>query len=126
MNMNKKNFRKLVLETASDIIENLPADLRENSADIIFTVSEKPSKEDIDEPSDYDDTLGLYDGVPVNERSVTGTEIIQSRITIFRLPLLDMCENINELRKEIRLTILHELGHHFGYDEHDLEERGLG
>jgi predicted Zn-dependent protease with MMP-like domain len=126
MNMNKKNFRKLVLDIAAEIIESFPADLRENSADLIFTVSDKPSKEDVDEDSDYDDTLGLYDGIPINERSVSSADITPSRITLFRIPLIEMSNNIKELRKEIRLTIMHELGHHFGFDENDLEERGLG
>ena len=114
------------MDTASEVLSSLPADLRENSVDIIFSVSDKPSKDEIDEFSDYEDTLGLYDGIPVNERSVDSVELIPASITLYRLPLLDMCENIKELRKEIRLTILHELGHHFGFDEDDLEKRGLG
>lgn len=126
MNMNRKNFEKLVLEIALEVIGSFPNDLRENASEIIFLVSDRPLKEDIDEDADYEDTLGLYDGIPVNEKSVSSTDIIPSRITLYRLPFLDMCDNIKELRKEIRLTILHELGHHFGFDENELEERGLG
>ncbi len=126
MNMNRKNFKKLVLDIASDILESLPSDLKDNTSDLFFTVSEKPSKEDIEVDADFEDTLGLYDGIPINERSVSSTDVIPARITLYRLPLLDMCDNIKELRKEIRLTILHELGHHFGFDEDDLEKRGLG
>lgn len=126
MKMNRKLFEQMVFKIASEVLESLPAVFKNNDKEIIFLVADKPAKEDTDNNADDEDTLGLYEGTPLIGRSVNDSDIIPARITIFRLPFLDMCDNIKELKKEVRLTILHELGHHFGFDEKDLEERGLG
>jgi predicted Zn-dependent protease with MMP-like domain len=73
---------------------------------------------------------GLYTGVPLTNRSVMHSGIPNDVIQIFREGILNMATdyrgNIDEeeLRKQIRLTILHELGHHHGLDEDDLRELG--
>jgi len=59
------------------------------------------------------------------DRSIDDTLLAPDRITLFRIPFAEMCANERELREEIRLTIIHELGHFFGFEEGDLEERGL-
>jgi predicted Zn-dependent protease with MMP-like domain len=76
-----------------------------------------------DHDADDPDLLGLYVGVPLTER---GHEppLGPSRILIFRRPLTEMCDSIDELREEIRITVLHEIGHHFGMDEDRLDELG--
>ena len=51
-------------------------------------------------------------------------ETVADRITLFRVPLMESCRTMEELREEIRITLLHELGHYFGFEENDLEERG--
>jgi predicted Zn-dependent protease with MMP-like domain len=72
-----------------------------------------------------EDLLGLYEGVPLNERHID--EIIEShdRITLYRMPLAAECRNESDLKKEIKLTLIHELGHHLGFTEEELFERGL-
>ncbi|HNX58285.1 MAG TPA: metallopeptidase family protein, partial [Spirochaetota bacterium] len=77
-------------------------------------------------PSDdtNDDTLGLYEGIPLSESTVIDPAI-PGRIIIYRIPLMESCTGIRSLRKEIRITILHELGHHIGFDEDELAVRGL-
>ncbi|HNV48489.1 MAG TPA: metallopeptidase family protein [Spirochaetota bacterium] len=44
---------------------------------------------------------------------------------MFRIPLMEMCRDERELRSEVRITVIHELGHYFGFDEPDLERLGL-
>jgi predicted Zn-dependent protease with MMP-like domain len=76
-----------------------------------------------DEHEDDPDLFGLYEGIPLPERGDTaGT--LPDRITIFRVPLEDEFPDPDELEHEIRITVLHELGHYFGLDEGRLAELG--
>ena len=76
-----------------------------------------------DEHPDYPDLFGLYEGIPLPERGDMAGEL-PDRITIFRLPLEDEFDDPAELEREIRITVLHELGHYFGLDEERLAELG--
>ncbi len=76
-----------------------------------------------DEHPDDPDLFGLYEGTPLPERGdMAGS--LPDRITIFRLPLTDEYTTPEELEREIRITVLHELGHYFGLDEDRLAELG--
>ncbi len=76
-----------------------------------------------DENSDDPDLLGLYHGVPLPERGdMAGA--LPDRISIYRIPLEESFPDPDELRSEIRITVLHELGHYFGLDEDRLAELG--
>lgn len=76
-----------------------------------------------DENADDPDLLGLYEGVPLPER---GDEAgaLPDRIAIYRRPLEDEFPDPLELQREIRITVLHEIGHYFGLDEDRLAELG--
>ena len=76
-----------------------------------------------DENADDPDLLGLYEGVPLPER---GDEAgaLPDRIAIYRRPLEDEFPDPLELQHEIRITVLHEIGHYFGLDEDRLAELG--
>ena len=76
-----------------------------------------------DEHRDDPDLFGLYEGTPLPERGdMAGA--LPDRITIFRLPLEEEFDDPAELEDEIRITVLHELGHYFGLDEDRLTELG--
>jgi len=76
-----------------------------------------------DENADDPDLFGLYEGVPLPERGdMAGA--LPDRIAIYRLPLEEEFPDPAELRDEIRITVLHELGHYFGLDEDRLAELG--
>ena len=76
-----------------------------------------------DENSEDPDLLGLYHGVPLPERGdMAGA--LPDRISIYRIPLEESFPDPDELREEIRITVLHELGHYFGLDEDRLAELG--
>jgi predicted Zn-dependent protease with MMP-like domain len=76
-----------------------------------------------DENPEDPDLFGLYEGVPLPERGDTaGT--LPDRIAIYRLPLQDEFPDPADLEEEIRITVLHELGHYFGLDEDRLAELG--
>jgi predicted Zn-dependent protease with MMP-like domain len=78
-----------------------------------------------DENPEDPDLLGLYHGVPLTERGdVAGMP--PDTISIYRIPLEESFPDPDELRDEIRITVLHELAHYFGIDEDRLEELGYG
>ena len=79
-----------------------------------------------DEPPDNepDDLLGLYDGIALTERDSTMGGQLPDRIFVFRGPLLDMCDSEEQLVEEVRITVVHEIAHHFGIDDHRLHELG--
>jgi predicted Zn-dependent protease with MMP-like domain len=69
------------------------------------------------------DLFGVYEGTPLPERGDMAG-VLPDRITIFRSPLEEEFPDADELEREIRITVLHELGHYFGLDEDRLAELG--
>jgi predicted Zn-dependent protease with MMP-like domain len=76
-----------------------------------------------DENPEDPDLFGLYQGVPLPERG-DGAGLLPDKISIYRIPLEETFEDPDELREEIRTTVLHELAHYFGIDEERLLELG--
>jgi len=69
------------------------------------------------------DLFGLYHGVPLPERGDMGGQL-PDKISIYRIPLEESFPDSDELRDEIRITVLHELAHYFGLDEDRIAELG--
>jgi predicted Zn-dependent protease with MMP-like domain len=70
---------------------------------------------------DHNDSLfGLYEGTPLGERGTGYHLALPDRITIYREPILEACATREEMKREIRLTVIHELGHHFGLTDAEL------
>lgn len=67
---------------------------------------------------------GIYEGTPLPERSVFAPPLLPDKITIFAEPLQIDFPDPQELREQIRLTVLHEIAHYFGMDENDIEKLG--
>ena len=68
--------------------------------------------------------LGLYDGVALTDRAANHSAELPDRIFIFRDNLLHMCDSEAELVDEVRITVVHEIAHHFGIDDDQLHELG--
>ena len=96
-------------------LDSLPAEV----ADALRNVAVVVEDENVEDP----DVFGLYEGVPLPER---GDEAgaLPDRIAIYRRPLEDEFPDPLELQREIRITVLHEIGHYFGLDEDRLAELG--
>jgi predicted Zn-dependent protease with MMP-like domain len=77
-----------------------------------------------DENPDDPDLFGLFQGVPLTERSSAAPPGPPNKISIYRLPLEESFPHPDDLREEIRITVLHELAHYFGIDEGRLLELG--
>ncbi|HET9509493.1 MAG TPA: metallopeptidase family protein [Gaiellaceae bacterium] len=77
-----------------------------------------------DEHPEDPDLFGLYEGIPLPERGSGGHGELPDRIAIYRLPLTEEFPDPRELEREIRITVLHELAHYFGFDEDRIAELG--
>jgi predicted Zn-dependent protease with MMP-like domain len=121
--VNHQDIRKEVAR----IIDRLPRQFREQLRNLEFVVEERPSRELLlaEELDPEEDTIyGLYQGIPLPERSSLDAPILPDKITIFAEPLLEDFPDLEELREEIRLTVLHEIAHYFGMDEDAIEDLG--
>jgi predicted Zn-dependent protease with MMP-like domain len=96
-------------------IASLPPELREAVQNVDISVE--------DQLPEDPDCFGLYEGVPLPERG-DWAGAMPDRIRIFRLPLVESFPDPDELEREIRITVLHELAHYFGIDEDRLEDLG--
>ena len=96
-------------------LDELPVEL----ADALRNVAVVVEDENADDP----DLFGLYQGVPLPERG-DGAGLLPDKISIYRRPLEESFDDPDELREEIRTTVLHELAHYFGIDEDRLIELG--
>ncbi len=70
--------------------------------------------------------LGLYEGIPLTERTSSYVLAVPDRITIYRLPILRLCHNNDDVRRQVRVTVVHEVAHHFGIEDARLHELGYG
>jgi predicted Zn-dependent protease with MMP-like domain len=68
--------------------------------------------------------LGLYEGVPLTERLSDYSMVLPDKITIFRLAICARCSTEEDVVDEVRTTVVHEVGHHFGIDDDRLHELG--
>jgi predicted Zn-dependent protease with MMP-like domain len=99
-------------------LDGIPDELARLVRNVVVLVEDEPPE---DEP---DDLLGLYDGVALTERDGTLTPQLPDRIFVFRLPLLEMCADEDELVDEVEITVVHEIAHHFGIDDDRLHDLG--
>ena len=96
-------------------LDELPPDLARALENIAVVVE--------DEHPEDPDLFGLYHGVPLPERGDMGG-LLPDKISIYRIPLEESFADPDELREEIRITVLHELAHYFGLDEDRIAELG--
>lgn len=77
-----------------------------------------------DAPADEPDLLGLYDGVALTERDTAYGGVLPDRIMVFRNPTLAICDTEDDVVREVGITVVHEIAHHFGIDDARLHELG--
>jgi predicted Zn-dependent protease with MMP-like domain len=109
------------------VLDRLPKRFRDGLRNIEIVVEKRPSAELLrSEGLDprHDTLYGLYQGVPLSERSEFDLPMLPDKITIFSEPLLEDFPNPEQLRAEIRLTVLHEIAHYFGMDEDEIGNLG--
>jgi predicted Zn-dependent protease with MMP-like domain len=113
-------------ELVERALEGLPPELSELLDNVAIVVDDWPEYPTPLVFGDPDVTLyGLYEGVPLTERGAGYYAVLPDKITIFRGPL-ERDFSREELEEQIQITVVHEIAHHFGFDEERLEELGWG
>jgi predicted Zn-dependent protease with MMP-like domain len=116
-----------IREEVARVLDRLPRRFRERLHNVEFVVEERPSVELLRaeglDPR-HDTLYGIYQGVPLPDRSALDPPLLPDKITIFAEPLQEDFPEPEQLREEIRLTVLHEIAHYFGMDEDEIDELG--
>lgn len=108
-------------ELVGEALDTIPAQLADLMDNVVILQEDEA-------PEDDPELLGLYEGIPLVERTVSyvGADLLPDTITIFRLPILRICETHEDVVREVRVTVVHEIAHHFGIDDDRLHELGWG
>lgn len=100
-----------------DQLDLLPDDMIDGLDNVVFVVEDRAEDGSLD-------ILGLYDGVNLTERGQYGFGELPDRIILFREPLLNVSPDLDELKKQIHITLVHEIAHFYGIDDEQLHELG--
>jgi len=120
--VSKKEFDRLVKRA----IRRIPKEFRQHLENILISVRSRPSREMLEDMgmAPNEPLLGIYSGVPLTEKSLTSPPELSDTIFLFQEPLEEMCETMDELEKEIEITVVHEIAHAVGINEERLADLG--
>jgi predicted Zn-dependent protease with MMP-like domain len=110
--MDPRRFDELV----SDALDLIPPELAAAIDNVVVLVEDRNDEEP--------ELLGLYEGVALTERDSNYAGSLPDTITIYRDALLEMCGSDDEVVDEVRVTVIHEISHHFGIDDDRLHDLG--
>jgi predicted Zn-dependent protease with MMP-like domain len=113
MKMSATAFEKLVV----DELDLLPDEMVDGLENLVFVVEDRPEDGSLD-------LLGEYQGIALTERDRYGFGELPDRIVLFREPLLAICEDVDQLKDEIHVTLVHEIAHFYGIDDDELHRLG--
>ncbi|GGJ67050.1 metallopeptidase family protein [Glutamicibacter bergerei] len=121
LEMSDDEFDDLV-QSAVDSIPQSAIDMMDN---VIFFIEDE--YEPLPGEPKNTEILGLYEGVALTERDLGwASGALPDRITIFKNPTLRACETREDVIREVRVTVMHEVAHHFGIDDDKLHDLGWG
>ena len=109
MRLSNRKFERLVAK----VLASLPEEFQSRLENVVVLIEDEP-------PEDIPDTLGLYEGVPLIERTLDDIGL-PDRITLFKGSIERSCHTMDEVEDEVRTTVLHEVGHFFGLEEEQME-----
>jgi len=113
--MDAASFERLVAEA----LDGIPAELLDLLQNVVVLTADDP-------PPTEPDLLGLYEGIPLTERDNWYSGVLPDRITIFRRSILHMVDDYEAAVREVQITVVHEIAHHFGIDDDRLHALGYG
>lgn len=106
-------------DAVGDALDLIPPDLAAAMDNVVILIE--------DHPPAGENLLGLYEGTPLTERDLWwGAGSLPDRITIFRMPILEICQTRDDVLDEVAITVVHEIAHHFGISDERLHELGWG
>ncbi|MFF0312904.1 metallopeptidase family protein [Streptosporangium sp. NPDC004379] len=109
--VSREKFEELVAEA----LDTIPPELTRVMDNVVVVVVDDPPEPGL---------LGLYTGIPLTERGDWYAGVLPDRIEIYRHPICTMCSSEDEVVREVRITVVHEIAHHFGIDDDRLHELG--
>src|SRR5690606_12372578 len=96
-------------ELAEEAVAAIPAELASLLDNVVMFIED-------DSPEGEPELLGLYDGIALTERDSWYGGVLPDRITIYRRPILAICDTEADVIEEVHITVVHEVAHHFGID----------
>lgn len=119
INVDQDRFEELVAEA----LDTIPEELSRHIENVAVVVQDRPTR--AQQANHRGMLLGLYEGISLTRRSpMSYSGVMPDRITIFRLAHLRVVADEDELRHRIAVTVVHEVGHHFGISDRRLQELG--
>ncbi len=120
--LSRAAFEKLV----GQAVESLPPRFLEQLRNVDVVVETEPTEEELRqagiEPGGT--LLGLYQGIPQTQRGTWYGSVLPDRIVIYQRPIESIAGSLLETRRQVRITLMHEIGHHFGLHERELSDAG--
>lgn len=113
MDMTMDEFEMLVTE----VLDSLDDEIVGGLENLVFVVEDRPADGSMD-------LLGYYEGYDRDARADYGFGQLPDQIVLFREPLLSICDDVQQLRHEVRVTLIHEIAHYYGIDDDALHELG--
>jgi predicted Zn-dependent protease with MMP-like domain len=104
-------------DLVGEALDGIPDELTSLLSNVVIVVED-------DAPADDPDLLGLYSGIPLTERDGSYFGALPDCITIYRLPTMAICDTLEDVIEQVRITVVHEVAHHFGIDDDRLHELG--
>lgn len=119
--VSRPEFERMV----ADALDEIPEALASQVENVAVVVEDWPSREQRARLGPGRTLLGLYEGVPLTARGpLSYSGVMPDRITIFRGPLSQRARDADDLAAQVRVTVLHEVGHYFGMSDERLHELG--
>jgi predicted Zn-dependent protease with MMP-like domain len=119
--VSRAEFERMV----ADALDEIPDALASQLDNVAVVVDDWPSREQLARLGPGRTLLGLYEGVPLTARGpLSYSGVAPDRITIFQGPLSRRARDVDALAAQVRITVLHEVGHYFGMDDVRLRELG--
>jgi predicted Zn-dependent protease with MMP-like domain len=115
--MNREEFESAI----ADAVDSLPEEFLRRLDNVEIMWEDEPQPEMVRRMGG-DTLLGLYEGVPLTERNQGYSMIMPDRITLYRRPIERVSRHRGETIRQIRATIIHEIGHYFGLSEAEIRE----
>ncbi|MGA7765145.1 MAG: metallopeptidase family protein [Candidatus Sulfotelmatobacter sp.] len=117
--MRREHFIKVVEET----LDSLPQEFRSRIRNVAVLVEDVPRNQPPPKPGQRRRLLlGLFHGVPTTKKSIFDLPTGPDHIVLYQKNIEAVCSSEAEVREQIRLTVIHELGHYFGMDENQLKD----
>lgn len=115
VDMDADTFEALV----GDVFDALPDDMVDGLENVAIVIEDRPEDGSLD-------LLGLYHGIAITHRDQYGFGELPDMISIYREPILSIVDDTEELREQIRITLVHEIAHFYGIDDDELHALGWG